>query len=53
MTKETLDEDMWRLLEKKYRDIGEFVDGDENAQVIVNASYMNLLDVLTHFRLQT
>jgi len=28
---ETLDDDMWRLVERKLKDIGEFVDGKEDS----------------------
>jgi hypothetical protein len=36
VAKGTLDEPIWRLIEKKFADLGEFIDGNEDAVVDVH-----------------
>ena len=35
----TLDDPLWRLLEKKFRDLGEFVEGMEKQKIVVHKTY--------------
>ena len=35
----TLDDLLWRLLEKKFRDLGEFVEGMEKQKIVVHKTY--------------
>jgi len=35
----TLDEVLWKLIEKKFRDLGEFVEGKEKLNIVVNTSF--------------
>ena len=37
----TLDEILWKLLEKKFRELGEFVEGKEKLNMIVHKTYKN------------
>lgn len=46
----TLDEDMWRLIKKKYTDIGEFINGDCDAKVVINGTHHSILEVVSGFR---
>jgi SNF2-related domain/Helicase conserved C-terminal domain len=44
----TLDDLLWRLLEKKFRDLGEFVEGMEKQKIVVHKTYhgTNELDAM-------
>jgi hypothetical protein len=46
----TLDELLWKLLEKKFRDLGEFVEGREKMKIVVNKTYKGEKDLHTMFR---
>lgn len=39
VAKGTLDELLWKLLEKKFRDLGEFVEGKEKMKIVVDKIY--------------
>jgi len=38
-TRDTLDEILWRLIEKKFRALGEFVEGKEKQKIVVHKTY--------------
>ena len=42
----TLDEVLWKLIEKKFRDLGEFVEGKENLDMVIHRAYECGMDVL-------
>jgi len=39
LAKGTLDDLLWKLIEKKFRDLGEFVEGKEKLQIAVNREF--------------
>mmetsp|Transcript_24635 Transcript_24635/g.60435 ORF Transcript_24635/g.60435 Transcript_24635/m.60435 type:complete len:1465 (+) Transcript_24635:162-4556(+) len=39
VAKGTLDELLWKLLERKFRDLGEFVEGKEKMKIVVDNTY--------------
>ncbi|CAJ1896022.1 unnamed protein product [Cylindrotheca closterium] len=39
VAKGTLDELLWKLLERKFRDLGEFVEGQEKMKIVVDKTY--------------
>eukprot|EP00980_Cylindrotheca_fusiformis_P029503 scaffold23496_cov188-Cylindrotheca_fusiformis.AAC.1 len=45
----TLDELLWKLLEKKFRDLGEFVEGKEKMKIVVQKTYTGKKDLLSMF----
>jgi hypothetical protein len=45
----TLDELLWKLLEKKFRDLGEFVEGREKMKIVVQKTYNGEKDLHSMF----
>ena len=45
----TLDVLLWDLLEKKFRDLGEFVEGKEKMKIVVQRTYKSVAEVQTIF----
>jgi SNF2-related domain/Helicase conserved C-terminal domain len=41
----TLDDLLWKLLEKKFRDLGEFVEGMEKQKIVVHKTYQGTKDL--------
>jgi len=41
----TLDEVLWKLLEKKFRNLGEFVEGKEKQKIVVDKTYKSERDL--------
>ena len=41
----TLDDLLWKLLEKKFRDLGEFVEGLEKQKIVVHKTFHGIKDV--------
>ena len=46
IAKGTLDEVLWKLLEQKFRDLGEFVEGKENLDIVVHRRFDCGLDAI-------
>jgi SWI/SNF-related matrix-associated actin-dependent regulator 1 of chromatin subfamily A len=46
VAKGTLDELLWKLLENKFQDLGEFVEGKEKLKMVVNKSYHSKHELL-------
>lgn len=46
VAKGTLDELLWKLLEKKFQDLGEFVEGKEKMKMVVNNTYHSTHELL-------
>ena len=42
VAKGTLDELLWRMIEKKFKDLGEFVEGMEDQKLVVDKEYANV-----------
>jgi hypothetical protein len=40
---------MWDLLEKKFRDLGEFVEGKEKMKIVVHRTYCSINDLQSIF----
>ena len=49
VAKGTLDEVLWKLVEKKFQDLGEFVEGKERHRIVVDTVYENKHDLYTQF----
>lgn len=47
----TLDELLWKLLEKKFRDLGEFVEGQEKQKIVVHKTYHGTKDLDAMFEI--
>lgn len=47
----TLDELLWKLLEKKFRDLGEFVEGKEKMKIVVHQTYQGEKDLHSIFKI--
>ena len=45
----TLDDILWKLIEKKFRELGEFVEGKEKLKIIVHKVYKNEAELHTIF----
>jgi hypothetical protein len=45
----TLDELLWKLLEKKFQDLGEFVEGQEKLNIVVHHCYHGTKELLSIF----
>jgi hypothetical protein len=45
----TLDVLLWNLLEKKFRDLGEFVEGQEKMKIVVHHTYDSVKDLQSMF----
>lgn len=45
----TLDELLWKLLEKKFQDLGEFVEGQENQKMVVHKHYHGTKELFSIF----
>lgn len=41
----TLDEILWKLLEKKFKDLGEFVEGKEKLKLVIERTYTGLKEL--------
>ena len=39
VARETLDDVLWKLIEKKFRDLGEFVEGQEKLKLVIDKEY--------------
>jgi hypothetical protein len=46
----TLDELLWKLLETKFRDLGEFVEGKEKLKLVVDRTYNGVKELCTIFQ---
>eukprot|EP00934_Nitzschia_sp_Nitz4_P008612 Nitzschia sp. Nitz4//scaffold41_size133979//42374//46364//NITZ4_003339-RA/size133979-snap-gene-0.118-mRNA-1//-1//CDS//3329551446//8602//frame0 len=46
----TLDELLWKLLEKKFRDLGEFVEGQEKQKIVLHTTYHGTKKLYSMFR---
>jgi SWI/SNF-related matrix-associated actin-dependent regulator 1 of chromatin subfamily A len=46
VAKGTLDEILWKHVEKKFRDLGEFVEGKEKMKIVVHKTYKNEKELL-------
>lgn len=46
VAKGTLDEILWKLLENKFQDLGEFVEGKEKMKMVVNKTYHSTHELL-------
>ena len=46
----TLDELLWKLLEKKFRDLGEFVEGKEKMKIVVHKVFRGEKDLHSMFK---
>lgn len=49
VAKGTLDEVLWKLIEKKFQDLGEFVEGKEKQKIVVDKTYTTLKDLHSMF----
>jgi hypothetical protein len=49
VAKGTLDEVLWKLIEKKFRDLGEFVEGREKLKLVVETHYETLKELHSMF----
>ncbi|GKZ00892.1 hypothetical protein MPSEU_001040800 [Mayamaea pseudoterrestris] len=49
VAKGTLDEVLWMLLEKKFRELGEFVEGKEKQKIVVETQYNTLKELHSIF----
>jgi hypothetical protein len=47
----TLDELLWKLLEKKFQDLGEFVEGQEKLKLVIHKHYHGKKELLSTFTL--
>lgn len=47
----TLDDLLWKLLEKKFRDLGEFVEGQEKQKIVVHKTYHGVKDLDAMFNI--
>lgn len=45
----TLDEILWKLIEEKFQDLGEFVEGKEKQKIVVEATYRTEKELLEQF----
>lgn len=45
VAKGTLDEILWKHIEKKFRDLGEFVEGKEKMKIVVHRKYRGTMDL--------
>lgn len=45
----TLDELLWKLLEKKFQDLGEFVEGQEKQKIVVHRTYSGTKELNSMF----
>jgi len=45
----TLDDLLWKLLEKKFKDLGEFVEGQEKQKIVVHKTYHGTKDLDSMF----
>ncbi|GAX25243.1 SWI/SNF-related matrix-associated actin-dependent regulator of chromatin subfamily A-like protein 1 [Fistulifera solaris] len=46
----TIDDILWRLIEKKFTDLGEFVEGKENHKLVVDKTYHTVKELHDHFQ---
>jgi SWI/SNF-related matrix-associated actin-dependent regulator 1 of chromatin subfamily A len=46
----TIDDILWRLIEKKFTDLGEFVEGKENHRLVVDKTYHTVKELHDHFQ---
>jgi SWI/SNF-related matrix-associated actin-dependent regulator 1 of chromatin subfamily A len=49
VAKGTLDDILWKLIEKKFRDLGEFVEGKEKLKLVVDKIYHNEKELYSIF----
>uniref|UniRef100_A0A7S3P599 Helicase ATP-binding domain-containing protein n=1 Tax=Amphora coffeiformis TaxID=265554 RepID=A0A7S3P599_9STRA len=50
VAKGTLDDVLWKLIEKKFQDLGEFVEGKEKLKMVVHKVYNNTKDLFSIFQ---
>jgi hypothetical protein len=50
VAKGTVDDVLWRLIEKKFQDLGEFVEGKEKLKMVVDHTYTNHKDLFSIFQ---
>lgn len=46
----TIDDILWRLIEKKFSDLGEFVEGKENQKLVVDKTYHTIKELHDQFQ---
>lgn len=49
VAKGTIDDVLWRLIEKKFSDLGEFVEGKEKLKIVVDKNYTTLSELRDMF----
>ena len=47
IAKGTFEEDLWHLIERKYKELGKFDDGQDHAKVIINNKFTSLLEIVS------
>jgi SNF2 family DNA or RNA helicase len=52
VAKGTLDDVLWKLIEKKFQDLGEFVEGKEKLKLVVDKTYTTLKELHSLFQSQ-
>jgi hypothetical protein len=50
VAKGTVDDVLWRLIEKKFQDLGEFVEGKEKLKMVVDHTYTSHKDLFSIFQ---